>query len=587
MRVPRTTTAVRPRRAAGLGVWAIVLTVAAVVPAQADSASRVGVLLGGGVYKLAGGGSDHTRLGPWATTGVRFTWTRHFDVEASYRYGFNFDDSQTYRNRTTGVDLGVLYNAMPENTWTWQAFAGTGVFWWNVMDMRSGPNPDDPTDILTPGTGPFSSGPTANGFREDGNASRLADSNWKVYFGLGAETELFWNISFRVGARVDYLIRQHTDNTGASDTLRTGLSVAEARARVDANDLVGSVFGGFTLWFGKRDRDGDGIADRDDACPDEAEDLDGFQDEDGCPDPDNDNDGVADATDKCPNEAEDKDAFEDEDGCPDLDNDKDGIADAVDRCPTEAEDIDQFEDEDGCPDPDNDDDGVSDADDQCPDTPAGLVVDAAGCPLARTEQERQLQETGMIRLSGVRFDTGKFDIRPEFAARLDSVAAVLKSYPMLRLEIAGHTDSRGSDASNQTLSQRRAQAVLNYLKSKDPSLDASLYSVRGYGETVPIADNATEDGRALNRRVEFRVTNRAELDAEMQRRRTTVPPRAPAPETPATPTPPVTPAPADTLAPMPPVTPAPADTLAPPPVDDLILPPPAPGDSLLPTPRPS
>ncbi|MCP3057664.1 OmpA family protein [Myxococcus sp. K38C18041901] len=185
------------------------------------------------------------------------------------------------------------------------------------------------------------------------------------------------------------------------------------------------------------DSDGDGVLDKDDPCPDQAEDKDGFQDEDGCPDPDNDNDGVLDANDKCPNEPgvlenqgcpalaptdrdgdgindnldkcpdqpEDKDGFQDEDGCPDLDNDNDGVVDtqdkcpnepgpiqnlgcpdrdndgvndAQDKCPDEPEDKDGFQDEDGCPDLDNDADGLADAQDKCPNE-AG-PPENSGCP---------------------------------------------------------------------------------------------------------------------------------------------------------------------------------------------------------------
>ena len=139
---------------------------------------------------------------------------------------------------------------------------------------------------------------------------------------------------------------------------------------------------------GRGDRDGDGIPDSVDALPrrargqgrlpgrrrlprsrqrrrrhrrrrrqvpDEPEDKDGFQDDDGCPEPDNDNDGIPDAADKCPNEAEDRDGFEDDDGCPDQDNDGDGIADADDKCPNEPETVNGFEDDDGCPDVRGDD----------------------------------------------------------------------------------------------------------------------------------------------------------------------------------------------------------------------------------------
>ncbi|MBK6848426.1 MAG: hypothetical protein IPG96_13175 [Proteobacteria bacterium] len=139
------------------------------------------------------------------------------------------------------------------------------------------------------------------------------------------------------------------------------------------------------------DQDRDGLADHLDACPDEPEDRDGFDDADGCPDPDNDNDGVNDADDACPNGAEDKDHFADDDGCPEPDNDRDGIEDARDSCPDEAEDMDGFDDSDGCRDADNDSDGIPDPQDRCPNEPETLngVEDRDGCPegLAPTVDE--------------------------------------------------------------------------------------------------------------------------------------------------------------------------------------------------------
>ena len=144
-----------------------------------------------------------------------------------------------------------------------------------------------------------------------------------------------------------------------------------------------------------QDRDGDGIEDDIDLCPDEPEDMDGVADDDGCPDLNNDSDGdgLMDDVDECPREPEDLDGFRDGDGCPDLDNDKDGVVDARDDCPMEPEDIDGFEDSDGCPDRDNDKDGFADSDDACPDTPGpkdgcperdadgdGFLDDADRCP---------------------------------------------------------------------------------------------------------------------------------------------------------------------------------------------------------------
>jgi outer membrane protein OmpA-like peptidoglycan-associated protein len=142
-------------------------------------------------------------------------------------------------------------------------------------------------------------------------------------------------------------------------------------------------------WGAKpKDRDNDGIGDKQDKCPDQPEDKDGFMDEDGCPDLDNDNDSIPDDKDRCPGEAEDKDGYQDEDGCPEPDNDLDGVLDKNDKCPQEAEDKDGFNDQDGCADPDNDQDGVLDKQDKCPGTDEtmaqGILTkggkDRDGCP---------------------------------------------------------------------------------------------------------------------------------------------------------------------------------------------------------------
>lgn len=128
------------------------------------------------------------------------------------------------------------------------------------------------------------------------------------------------------------------------------------------------------------DEDGDGIINIDDDCVSEAEDFDGHNDADGCPETSDDSDGdaIIDAFDQCPEQAEDLDGYRDTDGCPDIDNDNDNVNDDRDQCPNEPEDIDDFDDEDGCPDVDNDDDGVLDADDACP-TQSG-PPDNDGCP---------------------------------------------------------------------------------------------------------------------------------------------------------------------------------------------------------------
>jgi OOP family OmpA-OmpF porin len=250
-----------------------------------------------------------------------------------------------------------------------------------------------------------------------------------------------------------------------------------------------------------KDRDGDGIPDTADRCPDQPEDKDGFQDEDGCPDQDNDADGIPDGLDKCPNEAEDKDGFEDSDGCPDTDNDNDGIADARDKCPNEAEDKDGFQDEDGCPDPDNDGDGMPDSRDKCPNEPETInnYKDDDGCPDEIPAAVKKF--TGVI--EGINFKTGSAEILAGSYAILDRAIKVLQDYPDVALEISGHTDNRGKADYNRDLSQRRADSVKTYFIQRGIS-SSRLQSI-GYGPTRPIADNRSQSGRATNRRTEFRL----------------------------------------------------------------------------------
>lgn len=142
------------------------------------------------------------------------------------------------------------------------------------------------------------------------------------------------------------------------------------------------VFGLSTEWRSHRDPDRDGISDKTDRCPFKPEDLDGFEDTDGCPDPDNDLDKIVDHLDSCPNSPEDMDGFEDSDGCLDLDNDKDSVADSTDKCPDQIEDMDSFEDSDGCPDWDNDHDSIPDFIDRCLNSPEDRdsIMDNDGCP---------------------------------------------------------------------------------------------------------------------------------------------------------------------------------------------------------------
>jgi outer membrane protein OmpA-like peptidoglycan-associated protein len=257
---------------------------------------------------------------------------------------------------------------------------------------------------------------------------------------------------------------------------------------------------------GKNDRDGDGIPDNLDACPDEPEDKDGFQDEDGCPDPDNDRDGIPDAQDQCPNEPEDKDGFQDADGCPDLDNDKDGIPDGVDKCPNEPEDKDGFQDDDGCPDDDNDGDGIPDAVDKCPNE-AGPPPD--GCPDTRTSQGPE-ERADRIDLKGAQVSFGKNNAVLTQPAKqlLAQVAALIKSKRLsIRIEVHVPLGIKSNNAAqiaaqkkkDKTLATQRAQAILTYLTSQ--GVPQSQIQAVGLGSDRPLGGaNATDP---VNERVDF------------------------------------------------------------------------------------
>ena len=263
------------------------------------------------------------------------------------------------------------------------------------------------------------------------------------------------------------------------------------------------------------DSDHDKVADNLDQCPDTAAGL--VVDAIGC-ELDTDKDGVVDSLDPCPTTA--AGLIVDASGC-ELDTDKDGIVDSLDQCPTTAADL--IVDANGC-ELDTDKDGIVNSLDQCPTTAAGLVVDASGCELdldkdgvinekdlcPDTAVNVDVDETGCvvaapINLKGVNFKTASAQLLSESRLILDNVADILAVHTKLIIEIGGHTDSSGAADINMALSQRRAEAVRDYLLVK--GISAQTLSAKGYGETLPLSDNVTAQGRKINRRVELKRLN--------------------------------------------------------------------------------
>jgi len=229
---------------------------------------------------------------------------------------------------------------------------------------------------------------------------------------------------------------------------------------------------------------------------------------------DRDGDRIIDTEDACPDDPEDYDDFEDADGCPDFDNDGDKILDIDDLCPNEPEDYDHFEDTDGCPEPDNDRDRILDQDDQCPRTDGQTIQETAevyngrddddGCPDGRVRID---VDTRLYILDEIHFEYDSDVIRKVSYPILDEIAQTLLFNDDVRLvEVQGHTDERGSDAYNLDLSQRRAESVVRYLSSAGVGADR-LRAV-GFGETEPKNHGHGEKAWAENRRVEFHILER-------------------------------------------------------------------------------
>ena len=278
-----------------------------------------------------------------------------------------------------------------------------------------------------------------------------------------------------------------------------------------AYDMTTNMFMlGFNFKLGGKDTDKDGVKDKDDLCPETP----GLEQFSGCPDTDS--DGIQDSEDKCPNEAgltefngcpdSDGDGFADkEDMCPNVagleqfngcpDTDGDGVMDSKDACPNEAGPIENK----GCPVIDTDGDGVADADDKCPNVVG--VAENYGCPLVTPEVQKEITDLARA----IYFKTGSDSFTDETQIRLEGIDRILTEFTATNFIVEGHTDSTGSDKINSELSQKRAEAVMNYLIEN--GFPADKIKAVGYGSANPIGDNKTSKGRQANRRVEIYSNN--------------------------------------------------------------------------------
>ena len=341
----------------------------------------------------------------------------------------------------------------------------------------------------------------------------------------GQNTDLSFNRGF---GSIGFGVRRPVGEGFFSTELRVDRTVGHSGLEGDAVTNVQALLG-YTWGLGgtPKDSDGDGVVDKKDACPDTPRgakvdekgcpmdsDGDGVYDGlDACPGTpagwpvdargcpkDSDGDGVADGADQCPDTP--KGAKVDAKGCP-MDSDGDGVYDGIDRCPDTPRGA--KVDAQGCP-MDSDGDGVYDGIDRCPDTPKGVKVDAQGCPVEAPKAPPLFEgEKKILVLEGVNFASDKADLTPESSATLDKVAASLKDWPEVKVEVEGHTDSTNTHQHNMKLSQARAESVRNYIVSK--GVDPARLVPKGYGPDQPIADNKTQEGRAKNRRVELKKLN--------------------------------------------------------------------------------
>ena len=333
----------------------------------------------------------------------------------------------------------------------------------------------------------------------------------QIPVGLGFDIRIFERGYLNIATEYRFSLTEDRNNFIHGLGFKYHMGKGSTMADMDGDGITDSLdlcptIKGLKSFNGWPDTDGDGVPDNLDECPTVA----GLALSNGCPDTDN--DGVADQVDKCPNEP----GLKENNGCPSLDRDSDGVPDATDLCPDvpgnksakgcpDGDEDGVADDKDECPDvvgliqfngcPDTDGDGVEDRYDKCP-TVKGSKSNK-GCPEIAKKDREKLE----FAMKAVQFELGKTILLASSSPILNDIADIMKRYPDYVLTISGHTDPTGKAETNRKLSTNRARACYNYLVSKGISTGRMEYI--GYGPDKPRYDNATENGRQLNRRVEF------------------------------------------------------------------------------------